>query len=258
MQYTGFGFAIGFLLIPLFMLLIIPIDNYDPENKMLTPEWIKRGETSKYIPDTFPTDQNHILHQWILMGVLGNIDLYQVPVRDTLRGYRRITSKNIFEHETRQKIFTLISENPGISLKDLAGLSQCNKSTIRYHLDKISQENYIKRFGEGKYSHFFESRTGFSPDQQQFFSSISSGQSGKIIQKIRESPGLTRKELAESLGVASSTVTRTVLFLAGTGSVILKKEGRITRHYLSEDSMAIILGFYGKNQLPLSVPAVND
>lgn len=76
--------------------------------------------------------------------------------------------------------------------------------------------------------------------EQQFLSKFSSGQTGRILRLIHEYPGITRRELADYLGLASPTVTRSVQRLANDGYTLLVKDGKFTRHYLPGDSLSII------------------
>ncbi|WP_394698650.1 winged helix-turn-helix transcriptional regulator [uncultured Methanospirillum sp.] len=53
-----------------------------------------------------------------------------------------------------------------------------------------------------------------------------------MLQTVQKNPGITRRELADKLGVASPTVTRGVQNLHEDGYLILVKEGKYTRHYM--------------------------
>ena len=60
---------------------------------------------------------------------------WNAPVRRVLlRGYRRLSGKNILEHEKRQLIYSTILMKPGIDVPMLASLTGINLHTLRYHL----------------------------------------------------------------------------------------------------------------------------
>jgi predicted transcriptional regulator len=232
MRCVNFGFALGFFIIPLVLSIITPQGFYfESPNVLILDDGSGEHITSEN-PYTSSPHPYRFSEQWVLTSLLGDFDSFDRQIRDQLRGYRKISSHNVLDHETRRKVYDLIIQNPGITLGRLAEISQCNESTLRYHLDKISQEKYIIRVHNGRSSHFFENHNTFSPEEQQFLSRFSSGLTGNILQLIHESPGITRKEIAEKLGVTSPTITRAVLHLAEEKWVILLKEGRNTRHYL--------------------------
>jgi DNA-binding MarR family transcriptional regulator len=154
-------------------------------------------------------------------------------VRGYVRGYRRITSHNMLDHEARRRVYDLIGSHPGIDQTRLSSYAGINESTLRYHLDRMVDEELVSVALVGKTYHYFQNQSEYSEEQQRYFSRISSGTSARIMHIIRERPGITRKELADYLDMASPTVTRVVHQLAEEGYVQLHKEGRCTRHYLS-------------------------
>lgn len=239
MQYANFGFALGFFLIPLVMPLNILADECFPEHTTTTPERMYPDQET-YIPDSSTSEPLRLTNQWILTEFLGHFDSYERPSRDQFRGYRRLTSKNILENTTRRKVFELICQNPGVSLSRLSQLSECNESTLRYHLEQMTHEKCITRFDQGRSSHYFKNHGGFSTREKQYLLCLSSGNARKIIRYIQENPGITRKELADKLEVASPTVTRAVRHLAQNGCILLEKEGRVTRHFIPEKSRIVV------------------
>lgn len=219
---------------------MVPLDGYYPEIWNTSQEEQNRDQAESVTPESSSSNDTHVTDQGIWRDIFGDLISYERPIREHLRGFRRITANNVLDHETRQKIFDLICHNPGISLSGLADLSDCNESTLRYHIFQISKENYISVFDQKKTSHFFENHSRFSHKEQKFLSRFTSGQSGRIMQVVHKHPGITRKELADELGVASPTVTRTVQQLADEGLILLVKEGRYTRHFIPNDSLFLV------------------
>ena len=190
---------------------------------------------------TPPSDSNgtcpHIPENELVFADIVPIEWF---LREKLRGYRRITEKNILDHKTRRSLYDLIRSYPGIDLFGLVELTGMNEYTIRYHLDRIAEVQVITIITVGKSFHFFENHKKYSDEERQFLSRFSSGQSGRILQTIRDHPGITRRELATTLGVASPTVTRAVQLLASEGYIRLEKEGKYTRHFLPGQSKVLV------------------
>ncbi|HWQ65726.1 MAG TPA: winged helix-turn-helix transcriptional regulator [Methanospirillum sp.] len=236
MRSTSLGFALGLCLLS----LSIPLDyNIDkptiPGQESGTQD--RSGSSSSGNPSptrsAFPYFPGEDM-------VLVDFDQIERILRQHLRGYRRITAKNILDHETRRSLYELICSYPGIDLNGLVEMSGVNESTLRYHLDRIAEEQVITSITVGKSFHFFENHNKFSDEEQQFLSRFSTGQSGRILQTIRDHPGITRRDLAEFLGIASPTVTRTVQHLAQEGYIRLVKEGKYTRHFLPGQPMTLV------------------
>ena len=49
-------------------------------------------------------------------------------------GFRRISKKNVLEHEARHVIYQAITATPGIDVKTLTDMTGINENTLRYHV----------------------------------------------------------------------------------------------------------------------------
>ena len=58
-----------------------------------------------------------------------------------------------------------------------------------------------------------------------------SASSCRILQMIEAQPGVSRGELADNLGIAGPTVTRTIGHLIDDGLIQPRREGKFTRYY---------------------------
>lgn len=239
MRSSGLGFALGLCLLT----LSVPLEWCPPETRFSDQKSAGEESAGTSFPSIPPLPGCRYPHYPGYVDILADTDQTERMVRERLRGYRRITAKNILDHETRRTVYDLICAYPGVDLAGLATLSGANEKTLKYHLDRISEEHLITTITIGKSMHFFENHARYSDDEQQFLSRFSSGQSGRILQTIRDHPGITRGDLARMLGVASPTVTRTVQHLARDGYIRLEKEGRYTKHYLPGQSIAMVHRF---------------
>ena len=100
---------------------------------------------------------------------------WNTPVRRVLlRGYRRLSGKNILDHEKRQLIYTTILLNPGIEIPALASLTGINLHTLRYHIAYLIRMKTIACIEQGGGYHFFENhgRYGHADQQQILFQEI--------------------------------------------------------------------------------------
>jgi len=234
MRSTSLGFALGLCLLS----LSVPLDYSTPEPKISGQEDECREPSGLCQPGLPPsTSRSGYPRTPGTDLVLINSDPTEWFLREHLRGYRRINAKNILDHQTRRSLYDLICSYPGIDMSGLAELSGINENTLRYHLDRIAEEQMITTLTVGKAFHFFENHKKYSDEEQQFLSRFSSGQSGRILQTIRDHPGIIRRDLADILGIASPTVTRTVQYLTGQGYIKLVKEGKYTRHFLPGQSI---------------------
>ena len=158
-------------------------------------------------------------------GVLERVRTFVV------RGYRRISRKNVFDHPSRKLLYDLILDNPAIEIKDLAELSGLNEHTIKYHLDKIQDAGQISVCLAGNSRHYFENHGTYSSWEQQLFSRSHQNGTGRIIRVVWENPGITRGDVAKELGVSGPVISRSILPLIQEGLIRQEADGKFRRYY---------------------------
>lgn len=151
--------------------------------------------------------------------------------RYAVGGYRRISSRNLLEHKSRQLIYEKIIATPGVDLKTLTAMTGMNENTLRYHLERMNEGGKIQNTITGGVSHYFENHGKYSSEEQVLMARLLNAGSNRILEIILHHPGLTRGDLAEILGVAGPTVTRSVQALIGDGLIRMERDGRFTRYY---------------------------
>jgi predicted transcriptional regulator len=161
---------------------------------------------------------------------------WNTPVRSIrFRGYRRLSGKNILEHEKRQLIYTTILMNPGIEIPALSSLTGINMHTLRYHLGYLMHLKKIACMEHGGGYHFFENHGKYNQADQQRILYRRYPTTNQILTVIGENPGITRGEIATGLGLAGPSVTRWTQRLIAEGVVTEVRNGRRVHYYPVED-----------------------
>lgn len=148
-----------------------------------------------------------------------------------IRGYRRITRKNLLEHEARRDLYTMICRHPGQDSKSLASLCGLNEHTAKYHLDRIATAGYVTLCTTGGVNHYFENHGTYSSTEQTFISRLHNGTPGRILNEVAQNPGITRGSLAEHLSVSGPVITRSVQALIEEGLINEVRDGKFRRYY---------------------------
>lgn len=161
--------------------------------------------------------------------------------RIQFRGYRRLSGKNILEHEKRLKIYSAILMNPGIDVPALAASTGINLHTLRYHISYLVRMGKIACIEQGGGYHFFENHGRYAHADQQQILFHNYPTTNRILTLVEENPGVTRGEIADSLGLAGPSVTRWMQRLITEGMVTEVHEGRCVRYYPAPDqSVALV------------------
>jgi hypothetical protein len=162
---------------------------------------------------------------------------WNLPVRSIrFRGYRRLSGKNILEHEKRQLIYTTILMNPGIEIPALSSLTGINLHTLRYHLGYLIHMKKIACIEQGSGYHFFENHGRYNQADQQRILYRRYPTTSQILSVIGANPGITRGEIAAEVGLAGPSVTRWTQRLVREGVVAEVRDGRHVHYYPVQES----------------------
>ncbi len=155
-------------------------------------------------------------------------------------GYRRIAKRAALEHETRTAIYDHIRAHPGIRLGTLAQDLGINRGTLRYHLGKLQEFGMIATAAVEGQTGYFENRQKYSVLEEKVLIHLRNRNTQEILAILLESPGTSRRELAERIGITASSVSWHLRRLKTDGIVLQEKTGGDVRYSLSRESAAFV------------------
>ncbi|KUK61116.1 MAG: Transcriptional regulator, ArsR family [Methanoculleus marisnigri] len=155
-------------------------------------------------------------------------------------GYRRIAKRAALEHETRTAIYDHIHAHPGIRLGTLAQDLGVNRGTLRYHLGKLQEFGMIAAAAVEGRTGYFENRRKYSALEAKVLIHLKNPNTREILAILLESPGASRRELAERLGITASSVSWHMRRLKADGIVLQEKIGGDVRYTLSGEAVAFV------------------
>ena len=146
---------------------------------------------------------------YILTTILGILGIWKfLPIVVT-------KVKSALENAKRRKILRVVMKNPGISLKELEDITGMNRSTLRFHIDFLEKEGWVRSVRVGKHRLLFANGQDVHVD-------IKSERKRRIIELLSGRDGLSIKELANLLGVSYHTAYRHVMDLKEWGIVAVE------------------------------------
>jgi Winged helix-turn-helix DNA-binding len=154
-------------------------------------------------------------------------------------GYRRITKKNVLEQDARSTLYRAITNNPGIDVPTLAGITGLNENTLRYHLVKLIANGKVTYLVKPGVIRYFLNQGAYSLYDQVFIHYLWSDTPREIFQLLRCTPGLTRQQISDSLGISGPSVTRQMDHLREDRVVENRFPGRSNHYYLTDEAMTI-------------------
>jgi hypothetical protein len=152
-------------------------------------------------------------------------------------GYRRISRKNILDHDQRRMIYDMICRNPGIDSVTLATVTAANENTLRYHVAKLLATGKITRLSRPSVVRYFQNQGTFDPREQVIWHYLWSDTPRQLLALLYRSPGLSRQDLADAIGISGPSVTRQMTQLIHDALVENRSSGRTNTYYLTDGAL---------------------
>ncbi|MDD1686123.1 winged helix-turn-helix transcriptional regulator [Methanoregula sp.] len=232
------------LFIVLLAMTAVPATAF-PEQYTVEPAF---GATGIAVPDIVPiTFWDLTLREMVIVIALAISPLLLAPVEIvftikllSVLGFRRIVRGNILGNSVRNTLYCCIRERPGISPGELAEAAGLSRGALAYHLALLRAFGKIVLVKNHGGVRCFENSGTYSLCEQKMFNCLRSGTGNKIIRALAATPGLSREELGQVLGVSGPTVTWHMKRLAADGVVDVSRDGRFSRYAISEEMTAFL------------------
>jgi Uncharacterized protein conserved in archaea len=132
----------------------------------------------------------------------------------------------------RNILSTYVREHPGSTLYEISRGTQMNMGTVRYHVFILERKHKIAAFIDGKFVRYFPNSNSYSKEEQIVISLMRREATGRVINALVSTPGLTNAELSQRLGQPDSAISKLLKELCSKD--ILEKsitpDNRLTYH----------------------------
>ncbi|WP_301676448.1 winged helix-turn-helix transcriptional regulator [Methanoculleus methanifontis] len=146
-------------------------------------------------------------------------------------GQRRISRKNVLEHDTRRAAYLCIRENPGINHSTLSCTLGVNVGTLRYHLATLCETGQIVSEHDHGFLRYYANGRPASEGEGYPIN----GTRKQILDLLARNPGIARKEVASALGISGASVTWHTGLLIRDGAIRSERDGRMVRYFPRRD-----------------------
>lgn len=210
----------------------------DPEPKTpASPRTRKAGDGNGAAPENPPAAADDPLYPFLFLPFLG---------------FRRISGKNVLEHDTRSRVYQAIVDHPGIDALTLSDLVETNINTLRYHLFTLIRAGKITAFSRPGVVRYYQNQGMYPPHVQCLLHYLWTGTPREIISLLWHTPGMTRAQVAEALSFSGPSITRHLQNLDEDGIVENRGSGRSHHYYLTMEAIRVLESF--GRVMPYSLP----
>ena len=154
--------------------------------------------------------------------------------------FRKISKDNVLDSDIRSGIYESIMKNPGITFSALAHECGITKGRLKYHLKILEKEHKIVSLSKAGSTGYFENNEIYGDLEQVVHMHLNNRRIQEIYEILTLQPGVSRKEIAESLGISGSAVTWQMERLCADGSVDTCKDGKQVRYTLNPEAERIV------------------
>lgn len=142
--------------------------------------------------------------------------------------YSKLKRDRILSHEVRNRIYTFIKENPGSHYRGMLEALNLKMGVLTHHLHTLEREEFIRSVENGIYRKYYPAGTVI-----EILPPLSIAQQ-KILQIIRENPGISQSEIATALSTRRMFVNYHVKRLREYGLITVQVNGRASSCYCRE------------------------
>lgn len=144
--------------------------------------------------------------------------------------FSRIKKSEILDHELRERLHSMVQENPGISPSKLKRETGVGWGTIVHHLAVMEREGLLASKVQGRHRRFFIA-ADVPPAERAPLGVLANDRAQELYANVIDEPGLATSEIAQRLGVTPAGALKHLKALEETGLVLRKRDGRYVRYY---------------------------
>ena len=140
-------------------------------------------------------------------------------------GPHRLTIEQVLENENRDKIITLILEQPGVHFNEILREIDISAGTLVWHLDILETFKVIQKQRIGQYLVYYP-YTVKNPISKLDLKLRKSRTTLEILQLINDNPGMYQNQIAHRMDLNHKTVKYHIDKLIESEFIQTKKKGR--------------------------------
>jgi predicted transcriptional regulator len=146
--------------------------------------------------------------------------------------YSRLKKDDLLDHFVRGQIYGYIMSHPGEHYNHIKFKLEVTNGTLSHHLRALEFQGYIKSQRDGTYKRFYPTDMKIPRTKGIQLSDLQIG----IVDAIRQSPGISQKDIAKREGISQQSVSYNLSLLERMGILDSSREGARKKYYITSDS----------------------
>lgn len=158
-------------------------------------------------------------------------------------GIRRIYPNNVLDHPQRKAVYDIVVANPGIDLGKIGKVLNLNRETLRYHMDLLASSNKIVVMKDHGIIRYYENHGRYGILERRVLAHFWNLTAEQILSIVLSNPGITQKDIASKLSIASPTVNWYMKRFTTDEIVTAQRTGRLTNYFITPEALRVLTDF---------------
>ncbi len=146
--------------------------------------------------------------------------------------YSRLKKDELLEHFVRGQIYGRIMSHPGEHYNHIKQKLGVTNGTLSHHLRTLELQGYIKSHRDGTYKRFYPMGMKIPRKKGIQLSDLQMG----IVDAIRQSPGISQKDIASIEGISQQSVSYNLAILERMGILDTVRDGAKKKYFISSQN----------------------
>lgn len=140
--------------------------------------------------------------------------------------YTRLMPGEMLDNEARASVYEHIRAHPAAHPSQIAEALGLGWGTVVYHLSRLEEGKLVTRKSYNNRKCYFATGTSLDAEARTAVAAMGSDPARRIVEAVAAAPGITQKDLAQTLGMSQALASWHVKRLAGSGILLTAREGR--------------------------------
>ena len=148
--------------------------------------------------------------------------------------YTRLAPNRMLDNEARARVYEHVRQHPGAHPSAIAETLDLGWGTVVYHLARLEASKLVTCRAASHRKCYFAVGSELGADARAAVAAMSHDKAKLIVSTVRESPGITQKDLAARVGMSQALASWHVKRLVGSGVLHSVKAGRANALHVAE------------------------
>lgn len=153
--------------------------------------------------------------------------------------YTRIKRDEVLGHDVRQRIYDIVTDDPGVSISAIADRAEVGWGTAVYHLGVLEDNDLVVSMRDGRYKRYYRNGGRFK-GKKEALAAIHNETTRDVVEAVIANPGITQTGLCDELGISAPLAHWHLDRLKEADVVEQERDGRYKRHYVADRAETIL------------------